>query len=437
MANNATGERGLADESIVCFAGEDWWYHHPHSKNHILKRLAKHNRVLFVNSITMGMPSLSNPDMLLKIRRKLNSYVRWLRRASEGLWVLTPIIIPFYGSRLARFFNRVLLVLQVRLAMLFCRMSHPVLWVAIPTAADIVGDLGAKLLLYHISDKYEANEDSALPAEVIREMDRRLKSRAAVVMYSGRKLFEEAEVPHRYYLEQAVDFDHFAIPSNETAEDIARISRPILGYFGYMDYVMDTVLIEEVARLRPEWQWVLIGRKSNLVKISAPNVHFLGPKKYADLPKYVAHIDVFVLPWRQDNVFTSYGSAIKVREYLATGKPVVISPLHEYSSTPGVRIYHTKQEFLTAVEDALQHDSTSDRQLRQSIVRHSTWDARALDLGELITALLCGRSWQQVRDKTRMKLCKESDKPVGVFSPSVPMLSQPGDGHQKDLPGLD
>ncbi len=56
----------LSGQSIVCFAGEDWWYHHPHSKNHILKRLAGHNRVLFVNSISMGLPSISSPDFFQK-----------------------------------------------------------------------------------------------------------------------------------------------------------------------------------------------------------------------------------------------------------------------------------------------------------------------------------------------------------------------------------
>ena len=59
----------LSGESIVCFAGEDWWYHHPHSKNHILKRLARHNRVLFVNSITMGLPSVSNMMTFLAFER--------------------------------------------------------------------------------------------------------------------------------------------------------------------------------------------------------------------------------------------------------------------------------------------------------------------------------------------------------------------------------
>jgi hypothetical protein len=74
----------LEGESIVCFAGEDWWYHHPHSKNHLLKRYARGNKVLFVNSISMGLPSMANPDFFLKIRRKLKSYTRWLRKVPEG-----------------------------------------------------------------------------------------------------------------------------------------------------------------------------------------------------------------------------------------------------------------------------------------------------------------------------------------------------------------
>src|SRR6266436_5039067 len=112
-AGAQSADCGLVGESIVCFAGEDWWYHHPHSKNHILKRLAKQNRVLFVNSITMGLPSLSNPDFFLKIRRKLRSYLRWLRRVPEGLLVLTPITLPSYSSGFMRALNQFLLVVQL------------------------------------------------------------------------------------------------------------------------------------------------------------------------------------------------------------------------------------------------------------------------------------------------------------------------------------
>jgi len=382
----------LSGHSIVCFAGEDWWYHHPHSKNHILKRFAVHNKVLFVNSISMGLPSISSPDFFQKIRRKLRSYLRWLRKVPEGLWVMTPINVPLYGSPVARALNRLLLIVQLRLVILLLNMRNPIVWVAMPTAADIVSSLGAKLLVYQVSDKYDLNEDSALSRDVIRDMDARLKQSAAVVMYSGRKLYEEAEPRHRYFLEQAVDFERFANLPLEAPPDMAAIPRPVLGYVGGVDwYTMDVPLIEQVARLRPDWHWVFIGAKSNVVQVSAPNIHFLGPKPYSELPRYYRHVDVCVLPWNQHNVFTSYGSAIKVREYLATGKPAVISPLYEYLNMPGVKIYRSVDEFIELVAKALACDTPRDRQLRQDAVRNCTWDVRAKEVASLFRRLLDGR----------------------------------------------
>jgi glycosyltransferase involved in cell wall biosynthesis len=390
----------LMEEAIVCFAGEDWWYHHPHSKNHILKRLARHNRVLFVNSITMGLPSVGGPDFFQRIRRKLWSYLRWLRKTPEGLWVMTPIIVPLYGSRVARVSNRLLVILQLRLVMLLLRLRHPIVWVAIPTAADIVSSLGAKLLVYQVSDKYDINQDSTLSHDLIRQMDARLKRLAAVVMYSGRKLFQEAEVPHRCFLEQAVDYERFANLPREAPLDIAAIPRPVLGYIGAADwYTMDVPLIDEVAKLRPEWHWVFIGGKSNAVQLSGPNIHFLGSKPYSELPAYYRHIDVCVLPWNQQNPFTSYGSAIKVREYLATGKPVVISPLYEYLRAPGVRIYRTAEEFIALVEEALTRDTPRDRQIRQDGVRHCTWDARATQVATLFRRLIDSQGHWRTHDE--------------------------------------
>jgi glycosyltransferase involved in cell wall biosynthesis len=339
----------------------------------------------------MGLPSVSNPDFFLKIRRKFRSYLKWLRKAPEGLWVMTPINLPIYGWRAGRLLNRWLLVLQISLAMLILNLRNPIIWAAIPTAADVVDSLNPSLLVYQVSDKYDSNEDSALSRTVIRDMDGRLKRSAAVVMYSGRRLYEEAEISHRYFLEQAVDFDRFAHLPAETPADIAQIPRPVLGYIGAVDwYTMDVPLIEEVARTRPDWQWVFIGMKSNAIQTSLPNVHFLGSKPYSELPAYYRQIDVCVMPWSQQNVFTSYGSAIKVREYLATGKPVVISPLYEYLQTPGMRIYRSVEEFIALVSDALNNDTPEQRELRQDAVRDCTWDVRATQVADLFRRLLDG-----------------------------------------------
>jgi glycosyltransferase involved in cell wall biosynthesis len=386
---------GLSGESIVCFAGEDWWYHHPHSKTHILRRLAMRNRVLFVNSLSMGLPSISNPDFFLKIRRKLRSHMRWLRKVPEGLYVMTPLNFPFYGTHWVQVLNQWLLSVQVRLAMRLCGISRPILWVAIPSAAVVAEKLSAKLILYHVSDKYDANEDSALDVRVVRAFDSQLKGAADLVMYSGKKLFEEATESNKFFLEQACDYEHFAEPAEENAPDIAAIPKPVLGYFGAMDFIMDTKLIEEVSQRRPDWHWVLIGLRSNLSVVEAANVHFLGSRPYDRLPRYVRHFDVCVLPWKLTSVFTSYGSAIKVREYMATGKPVVMAPLYEYQDAPGLRFYRTADEFIAAVEDALHHDTERDRERRQAFVRGGTWDVRTRQLVKRIASMSAGQSSRQ------------------------------------------
>jgi hypothetical protein len=93
----------IQGHSIICFAGEDWWYHHPHSKYHLMRRFAQAgNRVIFVNSISMGLPSLANKDLFPRIARKLRSYARLARPTPEGVTVVSPAVIPFFGSRASR-----------------------------------------------------------------------------------------------------------------------------------------------------------------------------------------------------------------------------------------------------------------------------------------------------------------------------------------------
>jgi glycosyltransferase involved in cell wall biosynthesis len=135
---------------------------------------------------------------------------------------------------------------------------------------------------------------------------------------------------------------------------------------------------------------VLLGLKSARLDVEElTNVHYLGSKPYSEMPRYAAAFDVCVLPWVTDNEFVSYGSAIKVREYLATGKPVVITPLYEYESLDGIlRISRGYDDFILKVEDALFGDSDAKRRARQEAVRASTWDARAEEVSREIERLL-------------------------------------------------
>src|SRR5947209_6176960 len=238
--------------------------------------------------------------------------------------------------------------------------------------------------------------DHATDPATIRRLHEQAIDGADIILYSGGKLVGEAErgCERSHLLEQAVDFEHWSRVGSgelEIAGEVARIPRPRLGYFGAIEpWLIDQELIKRAARERPAWQWVFIGNKSRGVEIeSLPNTHFLPPVAYAELPRYAAGFDVCVLPWETERAFTSYGSAIKVREYLATGKPVVISPLPEYEPMRGVlRIARSREDFFRLVEDALNEDDPRAARARQASVASGTWDARAEWVGGLIEVAL-------------------------------------------------
>ena len=352
------------------------------------------NKVIFVNSISMGLPGLAHKDLLPRIKRKLGSYSKLARQTSEGITVVSPASLPFFGHT-ARKINRRLLGAQIKRLATSRGLTKPILWIAIPTAADMIGTFDESAVVYHVSDKYDANTmDHATDPALIRKLHEQAIDAADLVFYSGRKLFNEAKrgSEKSHLLEQGVDFDHWRrVGESVVAPEIARIPQPRLGYFGAIEpWLVDQELIKRASRERPEWQWIFIGNKSRGMEIEElPNVHFLPPVPYAALPGYAAGFDVCVLPWETEQSFTSYGSAIKVREYLATGKPVVIAPLPEYEPMRDVlRIARTRDDFIRLVEEALHEKDAASATARQSAVASGTWDARAEWVSDLIEKVL-------------------------------------------------
>jgi glycosyltransferase involved in cell wall biosynthesis len=386
----------LTNRSIICFGGEDWWYHHPHSKAHLMRKFSRAgNKVIFVNSISMGLPALAHKDLLPRIKRKLGSYSKLARQTAEGITVVSPASLPFFGTAAARSMNRQMLGVQIRKLAKSRGLTKPILWIAIPTAAEMIGEFDESVVVYHVSDKYDANTmDHATDPTLIRRLHAHAIEAADLVFYSGRKLFAEATEgrDHSYLLEQGVDFERWSkVPELSVAPQMESIPRPRIGYFGAIEpWLLDQELIKKAARERPTWQWVFIGNLSKGVEVEAlANTHFLPPVAYDELPFYAAGFDVCVLPWETEQAFTSYGSAIKVREYLATGKPVVISPLPEYEPMKDVlRIARSREEFLRLVDEALTETDPSLAARRQASVASGTWDARAEWVSGLIEGVL-------------------------------------------------
>ena len=126
--------------------------------------------------------------------RKLRSYAKLARTTPEGITVVSPATLPFFGSRAARAVNRHLLSAQINMLARSRGFVRPILWIAIPTAAEMIGRLNESLVVYHVSDKYDANTmDHATDPAAIRRLHEIALDKAGPHFYSGRKLYTEAE----------------------------------------------------------------------------------------------------------------------------------------------------------------------------------------------------------------------------------------------------
>src|ERR1044072_6826737 len=214
MQRFAALDRMLANRSIICFGGEDWWYHHAHSKNHLMRRFARAgNKVIFVNSISMGLASLGHADLLPRVTRKLRSYAKLARTTDEGITVVSPAVVPFFGNKVTRAANRQLMRAQIGTLARHRKLKNPTLWIAIPTAAEMIGQLDESLVIYHVSDKYDANTmDHAIDPASVQRLHNAGRDGADLLFYSSKKLVAEADrrCDRAYLLEQAVDFDRWS-----------------------------------------------------------------------------------------------------------------------------------------------------------------------------------------------------------------------------------
>lgn len=374
----------LEGENIICFAKD--WTEDPTSNNHVMRMLARRNRVLWLNSIATRAPQLSNRSDISKIARKLNDFSKGPTEVAPNLWVYTPIVLPWPHLPLASTLNRGLL--QGMLGMLRRKLAMPTyqLWAFIPTALPYLGMSGEQLVVYYCTDEW--SRFSHVDGERIGQMETALCQKADVVFATARTLWERRRQlnPETHLALHGVDHQHFAKALDDQTtvpEDLANCERPIVGFFGLIHDWIDLELLAYVAQQRPHWTVAVIG-KSN-VDLSPlqrlPNVKILGRRPYEELPSYCKAFSVGVMPFAI-NELTANVNPIKMREYLSAGVPVVSTNLPEVRGYgDDCRVASTREEFLAACDQAIHTDSLAERRRRSDAMARETWDAKVAELG--------------------------------------------------------
>jgi UDP-galactopyranose mutase len=375
--STVTYDRRVEPPDTVCLSHLRWDFVFQRPQ-HLLTRCAKHHRVFFVEE-----PIFDARTPHLDVQSRQNG---------------VRIVVPHLPAGLDR--PACEAMQEQLLNGLFAdhQIGEHVLWYYTPMALGFTRHLAPAAIVYDCMDELSGFV-GAPPG--LREREAELFARADLVFTGGQALYESKRSlhPNAHPFPSSVDVAHFARARTIATEpaDQASIPGPRLGFFGVIDERMDLSLLEGIARRRPEWQLVILGPVVKIDPATLPraaNIHYLGPKKYEELPEYIAGWHVALLPFAMNDA-TRFISPTKTPEYLAAGRPVVSTPIRDVVRPYGMRglarIAETADEFVAAIEAALAEDR-SERLLEvDAFLSQTSWDGTWARMHHLLKAAVDAR----------------------------------------------
>jgi len=329
----------LHDIDLICFSHLRWGFVFQRP-NHLLSRFSKHQRVFFIEEpIFHGMED----------RVHIENY-------NDNLYVVTPYLPE--GLREEEVLQRQKKVVNNLLVNM--KINKFISWYYTPMALPFTEHLNPEMVVYDCMDELSAFKFAPAKLTIL---EKELFNKADVVFTGGQSIYESKKNHHHniHPFPSSIDKHHFGAARTHRKDpaDRASIPGPRFGFFGVVDERFDIELLDAVARAKPEWHFVILGPVVKIDPASLPhyeNIHYLGGKKYEELPAYISGWDVALIPFAM-NESTRYISPTKTPEYLAAGKPVISTPIHDVVSPYGdnklVHIVSNAGEFIKAAEKEL------------------------------------------------------------------------------------
>ena len=364
--------------------GWDWVWQRPQQ---FLSRLSKNHRVLFIE------PPIADPELS-------SSAIKLQPAPDYPNVVLLQMRMPAADLADLHWLDgeRRRLVQSVLAGPLGKAFEGPVQWFYDPMAVTaFAGALEERANVYDCMD--ELSLFRGAPPELVRR-ERELLGLADVVFAGGPKIWEAKRLLNSncFCFGCGVEQGHFGqarSPELPLPEDVAHLPRPIFGYFGVVDERIDYDLLGKLADAT-SGSVVMVGPWTKVDPQTfpqRPNLQWLGGRPYAELPAYAKSFDVCLMPFAI-NEATKFINPTKALEYMATGRPIVSTPVQDvvrqYSDIAAIA--HRREEFIEACRETAAQPDMDRIQRGLALAERSSWEATVCEIENHITEALAASS---------------------------------------------
>lgn len=340
---------------------------------HIMSRLAKHYRILFVEEpvYVEGHPACMQQSTPV-----------------ENITVCTP----HTPIDTAGFHDDQLPYLRKLLQHLNVAHTEHIAWLYTPMALPLLAELRPGLIIYDCMEELASLKDA--PRQMI-QRETVLMRQADLVFTAGPSLYRAkcTQHPRVSCFPNSVDASHFFHSVDRSRSHMAQqsISHPRAGFHGAIDDRFDTALIAQLADARPQLQIILVGPIVDIDPLKLPqrpNIHYFRQQSYRALPHFLADWDISLLPFACTNA-TRHLSPYETLEYMAAQLPVVATKITDVIDlyAPTVRVAENTREFIAACDAALNEtaaESVQRKEEMRAMVATTSWDRTVTEMLELI-----------------------------------------------------
>ena len=354
-------------QNILCFSHLRWNFVYQRPQ-HLLTRFAKQNKVFYFEEPRSGNSDFYEIDF------------------QDGVSIIQIFLSDDHSDRNTRLEKLISNILTDQ------NIKNYSCWYYTPMALEYTGNLTPQITIYDSMDELSAFRFA--PPQLL-QLEEELFRRADVVFTGGHTLYQAKKNrhPNIHPFPSSIDKYHFKAARYNTvdAADQRNIPHPRFGFYGVIDERFDIELLREVSSKRPDWHFVIIGPVVKIHEDELPraaNIHYLGPKKYAELPYYISHWDIAMVMFAI-NESTEFISPTKTPEYLAAGLPVISTPIKDVIKPNGetnlVYIANNAQEFITYAEEELAKESRKEWLTKvDAFLADESWDNTFEKMNQLI-----------------------------------------------------